>query len=231
MTGQLRSIVIRVAAALVATAVVTMFGLALAPAAHAEHDERALHITRVDGSPVGTLFTDWTMVPGDKVSTTVVAHRTGEGGSSLFITLGDTSDTRRTTPTAVEEDVLISIRTNGIELTSTASALMTGGAVFDLGRSAAPSIPIDITFELPFSSENATQLQELGLSLVVTAADLPTSTPESPSGENGLSSDIPFLPNTGSSARDLLIIAAIATTLGLLFLGGRRKSPESPKAH
>lgn len=217
----------RIAAALLATAVVTILGLAAtAPAAYAEHEDRALHLTRIDGSPVGTLFTDWVMVPGDKVTTTVVARRTGQGESSLLISLADSEGSAHTAPTAVEEDVLISIRTNGIELTSTASALKTGGAVFDLGRSAASSVPIDVTFELPFSSENATQRQTLGLSLVVTAADLPTSSPD-----DDLATGIPFLPNTGSSARDVLVVAALATTLGLLFLGGRRKNHEAPKGH
>lgn len=222
----------RIAAALIAIATVSILGLAAAtPAAYAEHEDRALHLTRMDGSPVGTLFSDWIMVPGDKVSTTVIAHRTGQGESSLLITLGTWSDAAHTTPTAVEEDVLISIRANGSELTSTASALMTGAAVFDLGRSAASSVPIEVTFELPFSSGNATQQQSLDLSLVVTAADLPESTPTQPGTDDSLASLIPSLPSTGTSARDLLIVAAAATTTGLLFLGGKRKTQTPSQSH
>ena len=221
----------------------TLLAITAAPLAHAEHEDRALHVTRIDGSPVGTLFSDWVMVPGDKVSTTVVAHRTGPGESSLLITLGNES-TGHLTPTAVEDDVLISIRTNGIELTSTASALKTGATIFDLGRSAAPSVPIEVTFELPFSSGNDTQQQSLDLSLVVTAADIPVSTPgptpgktpqtqtqTQPTNNDTLASVLPFLPNTGTAARELLILAAVVTTIGLLFLGGKRKSCESRKAH
>lgn len=189
--------------------------------AHAAPDDRELRITRVDGSPVGTLFTDWVMVPGDKVSTTVVAHRMGGGESSLLLTLGDLSGVRGGRVTPIDEDVLISAKARGVEVQSSAAALMRGDATLDLGRSADPVVPIDVTFELPFSSSNATQQQVFNLSLVVTAADIPVSvpgtTPTSPptpaapavagtpaagAKPGGLQTVLPFLPSTGASVRE-----------------------------
>ncbi|MFU8946714.1 LPXTG cell wall anchor domain-containing protein [Mycetocola zhadangensis] len=150
--------------------------------AYAEHDDRALHITRVDGSPVGTLFTDWVMVPGDTIKATVVAHRTGHGASSLLITLGDRSNQHHARPTPVEQDIIVTAEANGVQIRASAAALMLGDASLDLGRSSDPIVPIDVSFELPFSSANATQLQMFNLSVVVTAADIPvpSNEPETP---------------------------------------------------
>jgi hypothetical protein len=128
-----------------------------AGAANASHEERSLQLTRVDGSPVGTLFTDWVMVPGDKVSTTLLAHRTGAGESSLLITLGDSDHGTKRPATPVEEDVIITAEANGLEIHSSAATLMRSDAALDLGRSSDPVVPITVTFELPFSSSNATQ--------------------------------------------------------------------------
>jgi hypothetical protein len=127
-----------------------------AGAANASHEERSLQLTRVDGSPVGTLFTDWVMVPGDKVSTTLLAHRTGAGESSLLITLGDSDHGTKRPATPVEEDVIITAEANGLEIHSSAATLMKSDAALDLGRSSEPVVPITVTFELPFSSSNAT---------------------------------------------------------------------------
>ena len=266
-----RTMLARGTAALAATVGIAALVFVSSTGAHAEHESRALHITRVDGSPVGTLFTDWVMVPGDKVSTTVLARRTGHGASSLLITLGDL-DNHRDSParTAVEEDVVITATANGRQLQSSAAALMKGDIALDLGRSEDPVVPIDVTFELPFSSDNATQQQNLNLSLVVTAADIPVSTPEptepatpanpstpadpatptdpaapavpaNPAGNgsptapiaaaqpDGLETVLPFLPGTGASVREVLIVAAVFTTFGLLLLGGRRKAHETRK--
>lgn len=270
-----RTILARGAAALVATAGIATLVFVGSTGAHAEHESRALHITRVDGSPVGTLFTDWVMVPGDKVSTTVLARRTGHGASSLLITLGDLDSNRDpASRTAVEEDVVITATANGRQLQSSAAALMKGDVALDLGRSEDRLVPIDVTFELPFSSDNPTQQQNLNLSLVVTAADIPVpapspTTPTTPSPEpttpadpadpadpgdpadpagptnpavtvspetpftaaqpGGLETVLPFLPGTGASVRDVLIASAVLTTLGLLLLGGRRKTHETRK--
>ena len=254
-----RTILARGVAALVASVGVATVLFVGSTGAHAEHENRALHITRVDGSPVGTLFTDWVMVPGDKVSTTVLARRTGHGASSLLITLGDLDDNRdKKSRTAVEEDVVITATANGRKLQSSAADLMKGDVALDLGRSEDPVVPIDVTFELPFSSDNATQQQKLNLSLVVTAADIPVPTPgptdpaspanpstpahphspSVPTGEtlpvtatqpHGLETVLPFLPDTGASVREVLIGAAVLTTFGLLLLGGRRKAHQMRK--
>ena len=190
-----------------------------ATSASADTDERNLSLTRLDGSPIGTLFTDWTMVPGDVVRTTVVAHRTGGDESSLLITLGNSSGDRGAASTAVEEDVVITIASNGSEYISSAAASMKGDVVFDLGRSSAEAVPIDVTFELPYSSGNDTQGQSIDLSLTVTAID--------PSTPDGLTiPGFPNLPTTGASVRDLLIAAAVLTSLGLLLIGKRRRRDE-----
>ena len=234
-------ILTRVGAGLLATAAAVALTFAGASAATAETTERTLSITRADGTPVGTLFTDWTMVPGDRVSTTLVAHRTGGGESSLLITLGDNQANPDATPTAVEDDVVITVGSNGSEHSSSAAALMKGDVILDLGRSAAATVPIDVTFELPFTSGNATQLQSIDLSLVVIAADDQSPTPGTPPDDTtptptpapNPSADgpnLPALPSTGASVRDILIAAALATSLGLLLLG-RRKRHDEPISH
>ncbi|GGE92660.1 hypothetical protein [Mycetocola zhadangensis] len=228
----------RIGAALAVATVATTLAFAGATAAHAEPEERTLHLTRVDGSPVGNLFTDLVIVPGDTLRTTVVAHRTGPGESSLLITLANPADDSDALPTPIEDDVVITASVNGLELKSSAAALMRGDAVLDLGRSSAANVPIDISLELPFASSNATQEQELDLSVVLTAADLPTSGPDantptpvqSPAtsaNPGGLATILPFLPGTGASVREILIVAALITTFGLILLGGKRKSHQS----
>ncbi|MET1051388.1 MAG: hypothetical protein ABWX65_01995, partial [Mycetocola sp.] len=176
------------------------------------------------GSPIGTLFSDWTMVPGDVVHTTVVAHRTGGGESNLMITLGDGDGVDSvdavklvTGPKVVEQDVLITIAGNGFVRTATAAELKRADVVFDLGRSAKADVPIDVTFELAFSSGNESQLQSVDLALVVIAADM-----QAP-GSAGDGS----LPSTGASVRDALIGAAVATCVGLLLIGGRKRRDDT----
>ncbi|MCP2031445.1 hypothetical protein L1277_001536 [Okibacterium sp. HSC-33S16] len=194
--------------------------------ASAEHRERTLHMTRVDGAPIGALFDDWVMVPGDKASTTVVANRTGGGVSSLAITLGN-GNTRAASAAAlpIEENLLITAEVNGLVFRSSAASLMQGDAVFDLGRSTDPAVPIDVTFELPFESGNNTQQQPFDLSLVVTAADVPTS-----ADSRIRETTLPLLPGTGASVRDILIAAGALTMSGLLLLGGRQKRRERQNA-
>ena len=227
--------------ALASIGLVVAAGIALSGATVATADtaDRTLSLTREDGSPIGTLFTDWTMVPGDIVHTTVVAHRTGGGESSLMITLGDAVDGGKAAPRAVERDVLITVAANGLERTSSAADLMHADVIFDLGRSSAASVPIDVTFELPFSSGNDSQLQSLDLTLVVMAADLlDTTNPEGPHGTDGESesengggsqanpgdgSMFPGLPSTGASVTDALLVAVVATCVGLLLIGGRKR--------
>ena len=227
-------ILTRVGAGLVALTAATVLTFAGATAASADTDERTLSLTRQDGSPIGTLFSDWTMVPGDVVSTTVVAHRTGGGVSTLLITLADPEAGSARASTAVENDVVITVASNGTEYSSSAAALMRGDAVFDLGRSSLASVPIDITFELPFSSGNDTQLQSLDLSLVVVATVIDPTVPPIGSGEEpagpGDGVAFPNLPSTGASVRDALIAAAVVTCLGLLLLGARRRRDEEVDA-
>jgi LPXTG-motif cell wall-anchored protein len=241
----IRSSFARIGGAFLALGAATALVFVGTSAAHAEHEDRKLHLTRVDGSPIGTLFDDWLMVPGDKVSTTVLAHRTGDGESSLLITLNDSEDGERRPASAVEKDVTITAEANGHEIRASAAELMKTDGMLDLGRSADPVVPIDITFELPFSSTNATQLQSMHLAVVVVAADMPVSTPEpteptepttqpstpaapdATASVGGLDTVLPFLPNTGASVREILIGAAVLTTLGLILLGGRRKRHES----
>ncbi|MBG6238785.1 hypothetical protein IWX78_001757 [Mycetocola sp. CAN_C7] len=219
MTAHLLRRISRLGKASVGVAVAAVIAFSGASSAAADpidsDTDRTLSLTRADGSPIGTLFSDWTMVPGDIVHTTVVAHRTGGGESSLMITLGDGDEQRTSGPTAVERDVLITVAGNGIEVTSSAADLKHTDAVFDLGRSSAASVPIDVTFELPFSSGNGTQLQSLDLGLVVIAADM-----EIPASTDGLAS-------TGASVRDALIVAAVVTCLGLLLIGGRNRRVEA----
>lgn len=217
-----------ISAGIVAVLAAVAFALAAASPVSADTGERTLNLTRQDGSPIGTLFEDWTMVPGDVVSTTVVAHRAGGGASSLLITLGDDADA---TPTPVEEDVVITVAANGVEHSASASALSRGEVVFDLGRSSAAVVPIDVTFELPFSSGNDTQRQSLALGIVVTAVD-PTG-PASTDPAGGVDGEdvlaVPAFPNlatTGASIRDLLIGVAVVTAMGLLLLGSRRRRDE-----
>ncbi|GHD45016.1 hypothetical protein D9V29_02585 [Mycetocola manganoxydans] len=239
----------RIGAGLLASAAALALTLGGASVATADTGERSLSITRTDGSPVGTLFTDWTMVPGDKVSTTVLAHRTGGGESSLMITLGNNRSDREATPTPVEEDVVITVASNGIELASSAAALMHGDVMLDLGRSAAATVPIDVTFELPFASSNATQQQSIDLALLVVAADIPTSTdpadpttpapPADPTPAPTPGTEIPAadgaappaLPSTGASVRDILIAAAVVTCIGLLLIGKRNRRDEAVDPH
>ncbi|WP_162925007.1 hypothetical protein [Mycetocola zhujimingii] len=242
----------RVVAGLVVVAMATLFALSEAAPGYAENEDRTIHLSRLDGGTVDPLFDDWVMVPGDKVSTTVIAHRSGQDDSTLFITLAALSGGIVLPPTAVEEDVLISIHTIGADFTATASELMTGGAVFDLGRSAPTDVPIEVTLELPFSSSNSTMLQTLDLSLIVRAADILQATPDESavttpaptagaaaetqpavggSIADGSTTDVPFLSTTGASPRNLLIVAIVASTIGLLFLGGRRKSHSPSESH
>ena len=220
----------RAAAGAIGVALVAALAFSGAASAAADTEERALAVTREDGSPIGTLFSDWTMVPGDIVTTRVVAHRTGGGVSSLLITLGDDSTDQRATPTPVQKDVVITVAGNGTTFRSTAAELLRGDVIFDLGRSSIASVPIDVTFELPFSSGNATQLQSLDLSLVVVAADTEVDPGDTGGGSTTPPSNagsLPNLPSTGASVRDALIAAAVATCLGLLLIGGRRRRDEA----
>jgi LPXTG-motif cell wall-anchored protein len=63
-----------------------------------------------------------------------------------------------------------------------------------------------------------------------TTPTTPTTTPDSSAAPDGLATVLPFLPDTGASVRDVLIIAALLTTFGLLLLGGRRKSHSAANA-
>ncbi len=237
-----RVLLSRIATCSVALAAVTGLSLAGASAAWADIDERSLSLTRQDGSPIGTLFTDWTMVPGDNVSTTVIAHREGGGSSTLLVTLGGGSP-GDSTSTLVEEEVVITIVANGTEYVSSAADLMRGDMVVDLGRSSLTHVPIDVSFELPFDSANESQSHSLDLSLVVVATDTegpetgPGSAPEAgpgagpgsgiPSANGSILPNFPNLPSTGASIRDALIAAAVATCLGLLLIGRRRRRDEA----
>lgn len=227
-------ILTRIGAAVVAIAAVVALAVAGTATASADTDERTLSLTRQDGSPIGTLFSDWTMVPGDVVNTTVVAHRTGGGESTLLITLADPGAGTVGPSTAVENDVVITVASNGTEFRSSAAALMRGDVVFDLGRSGLSSVPIDVTFELPFSSGNETQLQALDLSLVVVATDIDAPAPPAGTGAGSAAHDesvsFPNLPSTGASVRDVLIAAAVVTCVGLLLLGARRRRDEEVHA-
>ena len=228
-------ILTRIGAGVLAAVAAVALSLAGASVASADTADRTLSLTRVDGSPIGTLFSDWTMVPGDIVSTTVVAHRTGGGVSSLLITLGDDSAGTSRAATAVEDDVVITVASNGVEHSSSAAELMRGDTMFDLGRSSVASVPITVTFELPFSSGNATQLQSIDLSLMVVATDVdapkpPTDVDDDAAAPAGGDTAFPNLPSTGASVRDVLIAAAVVTCLGLLLLGGRRRRDDGVDA-
>lgn len=229
MSTRIRTRLARAAAGAIGVALVAALALAGATSASADTEERSLALTREDGSPIGTLFSDWTMVPGDVVTTTVVAHRAGGGVSSLLITLGDDANQRGAGPTSVQKDVVITVSGNGTEFRSTAAELLGGDVIFDLGRSSVASVPIDVTFELPFSSGNETQLQSIDLSLMVVAADMEVDPGGAGGGSTtppGDAASPPNLPSTGASVRDALIVAAVATCLGLLLIGGRRRRDE-----
>lgn len=240
----------RIGTGLAATVLVCAMSLAGASGAMADTTERSLSITRLDGSPVGTLFSDWTMVPGDRVTTTVVAHRTGGGASNLLVTLGDNQSDLKTGPNPVEDDVVITVASNGKKLSSSAAALIHDDVLLDLGSSAAERVPIDVTFELPFSSGNATQQQSIDLSVVVIATEkAPTSDqtdptappapaepaqpapPASPVPNPVPGSILPNLPSTGASLRDILIGTAVVTCIGLLLIGKRNRRDEAVDPH
>ena len=188
--------------------------------------ERTLSLTRADGSPVGQLFDPVVMVPGDTVTTTVYAHRTGGGSSDLTVTLSGEGGSGAE-PNAFERDAVVTVETQGIRRSATVADLISGREVIELGRSAVETLPIEVSLTLPFSSADDSKRQSLDLALVVTAIDADGSG-GAPPGQGGPTgppgaSDVPALPHTGAAkTAGAVVLAGLLVVSGLVLVGTRR---------